>query len=128
MISIDLHRYTHIHIFIYIHTHTQKDIFWNSSRKCSLFFLNCLRNIKFYNSQWSFQIQIVLGFVRSKGLFVIMQVSHITLFPYRLFQAHFTSRRDDGQIIFHVILNKMTHAIKYTVFGSHLMKKAKERI
>lgn len=55
-----------------------------------------------------------------------LHVSHITLFPYRLLQAHFTSRRDDWQIIFHVILNKMTHAVKYMVFGSHLMEEAKE--
>lgn len=55
-------------------------------------------------------------------------MSYIILFPYRLLQAHFTSRRDDWQIIFHVILNKMTHTIKYMIFGSHLVEEAKEYI
>lgn len=57
--------------------------------------------------------------------FVILHVSCVILFSYWLFQADFTSRRDDWQIIFHVIVNKVTHTIKYTVFGSYLGKTKK---
>lgn len=121
---VDLYRSTQIYTYTYIHTYTHKRVFWNSSRKRSLY---CFELSSQQKVLGSFQTLIVLGFVRSKGLFVILHVSHNILSPYRLLQAHFTSRRDDWQVIFHVILNKMTHTIKYMVFGSHLMK-AKEYI
>lgn len=121
---LDLYRSTEIYAYTYIHTSHTKGLLPEQQQEAQSTLLWFVLIIG--SSRYSFQVWIVLGPVRSRALFVTLHVSHITLFPYRLLQAHFTSRRDNWQVIFHVILNKMTHTVKYMVFGSHLMKEAKE--